>query len=169
MLSFSQALMIVHVGFQTFEFRLGPVDLEDQETLYFPSREDALKWLKRMGFLHSNLIVRLRSYVARYCDDPETFRVTQHYSLERLANLLYLRRIIVTYVEERAVAGSPTPVTAAPAPAFPLSERSQRDASTSSQPPPDTDAAMFDPDVDAAVQAAALVAAAADGKPFCPE
>ena len=106
--------MIVHAGFQTFEFLLPPVDLEDRETLYFTSSEDALKWLKRLGFLHSNLIVRLRDYVARHCDDPETFRVTHYNSLERLANLLYLRRIVVSYVEDRACAGSPTPTTAGP-------------------------------------------------------
>jgi hypothetical protein len=160
--------MIFHVGYQTFEIRPGLESLIDKETLYFDSRDDALKWLKRLGFLQSNLIVRLRDFVARYCNDWETHRVTNDYLLERLATLLYLRRVVVTSREFRTSGGSPTPTTQAPPPPFPLSERTSRDPSSSTAAH-ESDSSVFDPNSDGSAQAAALVSAAADGTPFCSE
>jgi len=49
---------------------------------------------------------------------------------------------------------------------FPLSQRQPREASAA---PPVFDPPSFSPDVDLAAQAATLVAAAAQGVPFCPE
>ena len=49
---------------------------------------------------------------------------------------------------------------------FPISNRQTRDASP---PPPVLDPPSFPPDVDLSAQAAALVAAAAQGTPFCAE
>ena len=51
---------------------------------------------------------------------------------------------------------------------FPLAERQPR-ASSSSSSAPVQDPATFGPDTDADAQAATLTAAAAEGKPFCPE
>ncbi len=53
-----------------------------------------------------------------------------------------------------------------PSVAFPLANRQPRIAS---QPPPMMDAPVFAPNVNMAAQAAALVAAAASGAPFCQE
>jgi hypothetical protein len=162
--------MRLHAGFQTYEFRFGMGStLDDDDTLYFDTHEDALRWLKHLGWLHASALPQLRSYVARHFDDPETYRVTNHYSLERLANLLYLRRVVVNNFEERASAGAPEAANEALPPAFPLAERTKIDASTSSRPALVVEGATFDPNSDAAAQAATLVAAAADGKPFCAE
>jgi hypothetical protein len=51
--------------------------------------------------------------------------------------------------------------------AFPLSDR--RSSSSSAPPPPAIDPPSFSANVDHSAQAAALVAAAAAGVPFCPE
>lgn len=54
----------------------------------------------------------------------------------------------------------------APSAAFPLANRQPRIAS---QPPPMVDAPVFAPNIDMSAQAAALMAAAASGTPFCQE
>lgn len=53
-----------------------------------------------------------------------------------------------------------------PNPPFPLAERQPRIASA---PPPIVDVPVFSPNLNMAAQAAALVAAAASGTPFCQE
>jgi hypothetical protein len=157
--------MIFNVGFQSFEF----LQAHEFKPMYFGSNQDALSWLKQIAKQDSDLISRLRDYLTRYSGDPENFRLTDQQMLERLAILLHSRRIVVIGREQRGSGGKPTPSTEAAAPAFPLSERSSRAPSASYQPPPETDSPIFDPNVDGDAQADALVAAAADGKPFCPE
>jgi hypothetical protein len=53
-----------------------------------------------------------------------------------------------------------------PSPAFPLADRQPRVAS---QPPPMVDLPVFSKDLNMSAQAAALVAAASSGTPFCQE
>ena len=157
--------MILRVGFQTFEFQQ---PLEAPKTLYFASREDALNWLKQIGSLQSDVMARLREYAARSTADPEFSRLSDEQALERLATLLHLRRIIVVAREQRTTSGHPGASNVSTPPAFPLSERSPRAASVSSRPPTN-DPPTFAPNLHAAAQAQALVAAAVLGKPFCPE
>ena len=153
--------MILRVGFQTFEFQQG-------REIRFGSMEDALNWLKHLGFPDSDLILRLREYVARYSGNLESSRLTDHQVLERMAVLLYSRRVVVIGREQRTASPPSQGASTAPtAPAFPLSERSGR-ASTASSPPLAGDSPTFDPGL-AAAQAAALAAAAAAGSPFCQE
>jgi hypothetical protein len=157
--------MILHAGFQTFELQQAH---ELPKPLYFATQQDALNWLKQIAFRNPDLTSRFRDYLTRYVGDPESFRLTDYQAMERLAMLLHSRRIVVVVREQRAGGGKPTASAEAPAPAFPLSER--RRASSASQPPPaDSDSPLFDPNLDAGAQADALVAAAADGQPFCPE
>jgi hypothetical protein len=160
--------MIYRRGFRSFEFRLGSEKSKGDDTLKFTSSEEALKWLNDLQFLYSNLSFELKDYVLRYGEDPGTFRLTDHYVLERLADLLYLRRIVVVLKEERTVFAASGGVVEHIAPAFPLSERKPQ-LTTDSYQPPVSQAPTFDPHLDGAAQAAALVAAAADGRPFCPE
>jgi hypothetical protein len=161
--------MILRVGFRTFEFQDGREvrKRKNQDTLYFSSYEDALGWLKEYEFLHVGLILRVREYVVRYSEDPECFRMTNHQALERMALLLYLRRIVVVFEEQRTSSGIPSESSPPTPPAFPLSERSSR-TSAPTKPPPG-DAPTFDPNLAAATQADCLKAAAAEGKPFCSE
>jgi hypothetical protein len=156
--------MILRDGFQSYEFMQA---LELPRPLFFATPDDALKWLRNLVSQRPEMLVRFRDYVSRYSSDPETFRVTDHVVLERMSNLLHSRRVVVTCREYRAASGMPASVQA-PAPAFPLSERAPREASASS-PPQQTEPPTFSPDCDPNAQAAALVAAAQDGKPFCPE
>jgi hypothetical protein len=152
--------MILRVGFQVFEFSEG-------RDLRFGSTDDALSWLKRLGLPDSDLMTRMRELLRDHAGDPDSARLTDHQVLERLAGLLSSRRIIVIGREQRTSSGQPAEKAESSAPAFPLSERAT--AAPASAPPPPTEPSTFDPNVDAAAQASALVAAAADGKPFCPE
>lgn len=153
--------MILRAGFQTFEFHEG-------REVRFGSPEDALNWLKRLGLPDPDLMLRLRELLARHATELESSRMTDDQVLERLASLLYVQRIAVIGREQRTSSGAPTPSTAPAAPAFPLSERSTA-AQTVAAPPPVNDPATFSQGLDASAQAAALMAAAADGKPFCLE
>jgi hypothetical protein len=157
--------MVFKAGFQTFEFLHAP---ELPKPLSFASSEDALTWLKQLTFQHPELMARCREYLSRSSDDPENFRLTDSQAIERLAVLLHTRRVVVIAREFRGGGGTPTASAAAPGPAFPLSERAPRPA-TVSQPAPAGDPATFSSNVDPTAQSNALVAAAADGKPFCPE
>jgi hypothetical protein len=151
--------MILRFGYRTYEFQEG-------REIRFGSTEDALTWLKHLGYPDAELIKRLRECVTRYSGDPESARLTDHQVLERMAVLLYSRRITVIGREQRTSSAPPAASTASPAPAFPLSERSPR-AATAPPPPPAADPPTFGPN--GAAQAACLVAAAAAGTPFCQE
>jgi len=150
--------MILRVGFQVFEFAEG-------RDLRFGSNEDALSWLKHLGLPDADLMVRLRELLSRQSSDPDGSRLTDHQVLERLAAMLYSRKIVVIGREQRN-SGQPAQKPPSTTPAFPLSERAPA-ASTASPPPPD--ASTFGPNAAASAQAAALVAAAAAGTPFCAE
>src|SRR5580658_10341030 len=105
-LSFSRrAAMILRDGFQSFEFLQA---LELPRPLFFATPEDALKWLKNLTNQRPEMVSRFRDYVSRYSSDPETFRATDHQVLERMANLLHSRRILVISREERSASGPPT-------------------------------------------------------------
>jgi len=160
--------MIHRLGFQTFEFQLGREEPDDGYLLAFTSSDDALGWLKHMELREPNLLLRLRKYVIRDWADPETFRSTDHAALQRIADLLYIRRMTVVCREQRTSSGDPSGSSVSAPPAFPLAERQQR---TASDPAPrtTTEAATFGANSDAAAQAAALVAAATNGTPFCEE
>jgi hypothetical protein len=158
--------MILRAGFQTFELRRA---FELPKPLNFGSRDEAFKWVKQLGSLHPETMHRFREYLVRFSDDPECFRLTDHQAIERMAELLYSRKVVIVMQEQRAGSQGATS-KAAPIPvAFPLSERTSRRPTTSSKPAPAEDSPTFDPKVDAVAQAAALVAAANEGKPFCPE
>jgi hypothetical protein len=158
--------MIIRAGFQIFEVQRAS---ELSKPLTFASQDEALKWLKQLGLHHPQTIPRCREYLRRFSDDPECFRLTDHEAVDRMAALLYSRKVVIVVREQERGSGEPTPNTAAPPVAFPLSERTSRVSSASSKPAPADDPPTFDPKLDAVVQAAALVAAADAGRPFCPE
>jgi hypothetical protein len=158
--------MIIRAGFQSYEFQRA---FELQKPLPFASRDEALKWLKQLGSLHPQTITAIRDYLARFSDDPECFRLTDHEAIERMAALLYSRKVVIVVREQVAGAGGSTPKAAAIPVAFPLAERVSHAPSTPPKPAPADDPPTFDPKLDAVVQAAALVAAAAEGKAFCLE
>jgi len=159
--------MIVRSGFVTFEFQQA---LELPKPLVFSSADEALKWLKQIASRQAAVIHQLRSYAGSFSGGPDFSRLTDDQALQRLSLLLYSRRVVVIAREQCARAGSPTPQSGAAGPAFPLSQRSTRAAETpSTQTAPSDDPPTFDPNVMAATQAAALVAAASQGMAFCPE
>ena len=157
--------MILRDGFQSYEFMQA---LEMPRPLYFATPDDALKWLKNLVSQRPEMVFRLRDYIGRYSSEPESIRITDHVVMERMANLLHSRRVVVICREDRAASGTPASVQA-PAPAFPLSERTTRETTATTAPPQQAEAPTFSPACDPNAQAAALVAAAQDGKPFCPE
>jgi hypothetical protein len=157
--------MIFRTGFQIFEFQRA---FELPKQLTFASREEALGWLKQQGFLHPGRMPGFREYLARFSDDPECSRLTDHQAIERMAALLYSSKVVIVVREQRGGGGEPVPKTVA-SPAFPLSERAPRAATVSTKPEPVDDPPTYEPRLDAVVQAAALVAAADQGKALCPE
>jgi hypothetical protein len=162
--------MIIRVGFQSFDFQR---TIELPKPLTFASKDEALKWLKHVGFQHEEAINRLRALLTHLVDDPESSRLTDHDVVDRTAKLLYSRRVVIVVRDEGGRGGGPAPKAEAPPKAFPLSERISRASSassaSSSKPVPAEDPPTFDPRVDPVVQAAALVAAANAVEPFCLE
>jgi hypothetical protein len=155
--------MIFRAGLKTFEIQRA---LELPKPLVFRSSEEALTWLKQFG--SPEAILTLRDYLARFSGDPEFFRMTEHAILERLAQLLYSRKVAIVVREKHSQSGAPRPNTPSNAAAFPLAERTSRQSSVSSQSTPSEDPPTLDSRVDAVSQAAALVAAANEGLPLCP-
>jgi hypothetical protein len=158
--------MIIRAGFQSFEFQRS---FELPKPLTFASHEEALVWLKRLGFQDPQTILRFREYLRHFSDDPESFRLTDHQAVERMAELLASGKVAVVVREQR---GGSAPATSQPAAvpvAFPLSERVSRAPSASFKPAPAADPPTFDSTLDSVVQAAALAAAADEGMAFCPE
>ena len=154
--------MVHRAGYQTFEFRY---EFASPNALYFSSVDSALAWLNQLHLEDSGLIHRLRSFGSSSTGDPEFYRSTDQAALRRFAILLHLRKILVTVRLEPTESGKPSAKTDA-GPAFPLSERSTRVVQTT--PSQVNDPPTFG-DVNAAAQAAALMAAAASGAPFCQE
>jgi len=89
--------------------------------------------------------------------------------IEKLAGMLYSRRIVVLAQENVLSSGHPTKQPESSAPAFPLSERLPRSATSTTTQRQAIDPPTFDPKLNAAAQARALMASATGGKPFCPE
>jgi hypothetical protein len=151
--------MIFRSRYQTFEFQTA-------REVRFGSIEDAISWLKHLGYPDPDVVRQMRDLVTAHSDDASDARLTDEQVLQRVAFLLYTQRVTVTSREHRTTSGQPAqPAAAAPAPAFPLSERTTR----ATPPPPPSDPPTFSPNNAAATQAAALVAAAAAGAPFCQE
>jgi hypothetical protein len=157
--------MIIRSGFQTVEFQR-PYELP--RPLTFTSHDEAVRWLKQLGF-HSQGIPEVRECLGHFSDDREFFRLTDHEVVERMADLLYSAKVLAVVREQGGRPGSPTPKTPVAAPAFPLSERTQRARTSTPKPAPAEDPPTFNPRLDSVVQAAALVAAAENGMPFCPQ
>jgi len=157
--------MIIRAGFQRFDLQRS---FELPKPLTFDSHDDALKWLKQVASLYPVAINGFRTYLTRLTDDVECARLTDHDAVDRIAELLYTRKVVIVMREEGSGGSGGTPTPAAPPIAFPLAERAPR-TSTAPPPAPAADPPTFDQRNDAVVQAAALVAAASDGKPFCEE
>jgi hypothetical protein len=158
--------MIIRAGFQSYDFQRV---FELPKPLTFLSPDEALKWLKQLGFSHPEAMVGVRTYLGRISDDTESFRLSDHDVIEKMAALLYSRKVVIVARDEGGGSKGSAPNAAAPVVAFPLSQRNSRAPSAAAKPAPVSEPATFDPKLDAVVQAAALVAAAAEGKPFCPE
>jgi hypothetical protein len=160
--------MILRAGYQSFDLRR---PFEIPRPLIFQSRDEALKWLRQLDFLHSQTMTTLREFIGRFSNDPERFRLTDQEALQQMAELLYARKAVVVARQERTSSGSPSQTQPIPV-AFPLSERASRRSTTStttSSPAPAEDQPTFDSKLDAVAQASALVAAAKESLPFCPE
>ena len=158
--------MIFRAGFQTFELQHG---FELPKPLIFGSREEALKLVKQIGTPYPDAIGRFREYLVRFSDDLECFRLTDHDTFERMAELLYSRKVLMVVREDRSHSGAAGSKGQSTPVAFPLAERAPRQSTVSSQPAPVEDPPTFDPRVDTVAQAAALVAAAKEERALCPE
>ncbi len=85
--------------------------------------------------------------------------------IEQIADLLVADRLHIHAKEMETIAAGGT-AESDQSVAFPLAERQSRE---SAPPPPAADPPTFSPKVDPSAQAAALVAAASQGQPFCLE
>jgi len=85
--------------------------------------------------------------------------------IEQIADLLIADRLHIHAREMETFAAGGTGGSGQSV-AFPLAERQSRETAP---PPPVADPPTFTSKVDPSAQAAALVAAASEGRPFCPE
>jgi len=159
--------MIFRVGFQSFEVQQ---TLELPKPLTFKSRDEALSWLKSLALREPLTTLRFREFLSRFSSDPEFGRFSDHDALDRMAELLFSRKVSIVAREMRSGAAAKPAETQTAAAAFPLSERSSRRGATTSSPPAAVeDPPTFDMKMDGVAQAAVLVAAANEAMPFCPE
>lgn len=117
--------MTVHDGLQTFEFQ---ERFELPRPLNFATHDDALAWLKRVTREDQNLTRRLRGYLSRYCEDGDISRMSDHQAVERVAALLYSRRIVVIARKTWTSGGAPPRIEEEVGPPFPFAERKARQA-----------------------------------------
>ena len=85
--------------------------------------------------------------------------------IEQIADLLVADRLHIHAKEMETIAAGGT-VESDQSVAFPLADRQSRETAP---PPPVSDPPTFSPKLDSSAQAAALVAAASQGQPFCLE
>jgi hypothetical protein len=154
--------MILRIGFRSFDFR-------HKGEMHFGSMEDALSWVNSLGSQDPDLNSRFRQLLTRYADEPDNARLTDLQVIETVARMLYDRRIVVIAEENMAPSGQRSKQNESFGPPFPLSERLPRSARATTSQPQAIDPPTFDPSLNDAAQANALMAAAAEGKPFCPE
>jgi hypothetical protein len=158
--------MILHDGYQAWEICWSYQLRTDEKTLPFGSKSDALSWLQALRSYRPELILWTRSLLAER-PPIHGFRLRDYATLDELARLLYAGSVVAISREK------PRQPSIVPASKkedfvpFPLSAR--KGPAPSTYRPPPSDPPTFSSNADLAAQAAALVAAAHDGKPFCPE
>lgn len=118
-------------------------------------------------------LTAIRRFLSDEAGSSDVTKLSDSEVIDRLAQLLGSGSFHVHATPAYLVFGSGGKASSsASSPAreipFPLAERQPRPPSSSSSPPAQ-DPPTFGPDTDADAQAATLTAAAAEGKPFCPE
>ena len=136
------------------------------EGLPFRSNQDALQWLNRLRAQRSDFFIAARNLLA-YNPPARGMRFTDQQLLEEMARLLMAGQLAAVRMEIKSMGRSAPAVQSAKPVPFPLAAAPPKSASAS--PAPAAAPPTFSPNVSASAQAAALVAAANSGAPFCPE
>ena len=158
--------MQIRGGFDTFEFKKPS---EVAKPLGFVTEEHALKFLKQVGGSDASAVRRLREY-AESLSEMEPARLTDEEGLQKLAQLLFTRRIVVFRDKVKETRGGAGTAVTAPVVAFPFAERVRSNGQTATTPPAKiAELPTFSQTVNPAAVATALRAAAAEGAPFCSE
>jgi hypothetical protein len=156
--------VIVYDGLLTYEFCHGPGSGKAGKLLQFPSKGDAFVWLGRLWARDADFVRTIRNLVAPHLP-AECSRLSDYQLMEQAAWLLYSGRLGLIRHDQPQRDGLPA------APAL-TSNRPIPPAKAASVPPSaqpvETDPPTFGP-INVSAQAAALVAAASSGAPFCPE
>jgi hypothetical protein len=142
-------------------------DCRDRETVSRPrDHSSARQWLQQFETgVYKELAMR-----ALLWEESSAWplsRMSDEEIIDRIAELLVSGRLHVHVQPAHPVSGGGSSASEPEAP-FPLSERQPRTQAVASSAPV-SDPPTFPSDLDGGAQAATLVAAAASGKPFCPE
>jgi hypothetical protein len=160
--------MIVSDGLRTCEFCWSHERQKKGKVLEFRTIEDASSWLTSLRIQRRSFVSEISNLLA-YHAEMDTFRLSDQQVIEEAALLLQSRRLVVIcQKEEQQYTYAPPakePIKLTP---FPLPQhtapRPAPIAAPAEVPPP-----TFSPNVNFAAQAAALMAAANSGAPFCPQ
>jgi hypothetical protein len=157
---------MIWLGFGRWRvFRRG--ECSDCKPLNLRDKPLARQWLQQFRNDNSSM-ASLRGLLIENSDTWPIGGMKEEAVIDQIANELSCGTLQVC-PETLHQGSSRSEASATPEPApFPLSERRLR-ASTVPANPPMSEPPTFSSDVDLAAQAATLVAAAAEGKPFCPE
>jgi hypothetical protein len=142
-------------------------DCRDRETVSrLQDRSSARLWLQQFETgVHK--AIAMRTLLWQESSAWPLSRMSDEEIVDRVADLLVSGRIHVHVQPVNPVSAGGSAPSEPEAP-FPLSERQPRSQAVASSPPV-SDPPTFPADLDGGAQAAALVAAAASGQPFCPE
>ncbi len=138
-------------------------------TVAIQDRFSPRQWLQRFGGDAARMLV-LRRLLVEESGAGELSRMSDQLVIEQIAGLLasgrlHLHRLAMPVASGGQSQDSDDAEKLVP---FPLSERRPRAPGASSREP-SLDSPTFSPNINPAAQAAALMAAADQGKAFCPE
>jgi hypothetical protein len=143
-------------------------DCRDRETVSRPrDRSSARQWLQQFETgVHKALA--MRTLLWEEGSGWPLSRMSDEEIMNRIADLLVSGRLHIHVPPARPVSAGGSAASEPEAP-FPLSERQPPRTQAVASSAPVSDPPTFPSDLDGSAQAAALVAAAASGQPFCPE
>lgn len=160
--------MILYSSFDAWEFRWSAGARGDGTPLEFRTSEQALSWLLRLQSTNLAFALSLRNLLARGAPAHLTV-LSDHEVLLEVAQLLRVRRLFVRRREERIEGGQMRQAGAEPKSAVPFPLPKRRPSYNPFRDPEPEDPATFPARLDSRPLAAALLAAADSGVPFCPE
>jgi hypothetical protein len=119
--------MTIDSGLQTIEFHRS---FDAPKVLTFSSREGACTWLRHLYSRTGNSATQYRQFLSRCLDRGSVSRLSDDEAVQRLADLIYRRQIVILRRVRITSSGTGSKAAEEVAPAFPLSGHKRRAGDT---------------------------------------